>query len=123
MRKAVVTGTPRSIKIEIGPWDEDRFEGRGGFQFGMTAEVWVRTQGFGSSAVEATVSIGGIGAHDADVAVQRANVYLEAAAIAKRVDYLASQGWDMVEVAAAFYEGRIGIDADEVLTFVDGFDD
>jgi len=74
--------------LEVGPWDEARFEGNGGFEFGMSAEVHAFTPSRKGEEVDFEVSFGAIGSHDAATARRRLASYKTAIAIAEQLNAL-----------------------------------
>ena len=85
------------VKVELGPWDEERFptaEGRtGGFQFGMSIDLTHDPVGFGNhETFHSRVSIGGIQAHSPEIAMLRATTYVEAADIGAMLEAFTMNG-------------------------------
>ncbi len=71
-------------RIEIGINDPERWEGKGGMKFGFEAEVHVSRSWTERSALPvAEVSMAAIGTHTPAEAMQRADVYLQAAMLAE----------------------------------------
>ncbi len=106
------------ITVEVGPWDPDRFDGQGGFEFGMTAEARVGTK-FGSDVYEYEVQFGAIGSHDADKARRRLASYQAAIDIAEMLPRYVDKQVDFKTIATSLEnDTMLGLMLDENTRFV-----
>ena len=100
--RITAVGTKSMFRAEIGPWDPEKWEGRGGFEFGMTAEVY-RSTSYGSDEQVAEVSFPAIGSHSPEVARVRLRAYQEAINIAAALNGMPELADN--EVAARHFDG------------------
>ena len=93
-----------SFQLEIGPWDTSRFDGKGGFAFGETAEVFAEGE-----PIEFEVSFAAIGSHDPETAKRRIASYKTAIQMAEQFQGFvtdATQPEELFESLARDYDGQ-----------------
>lgn len=85
--------------VEIAVYDPERWEGQGGAKFGFEAEVYVQQRWIGDdpNKMVAQVSMGAIGSHSPEDALERMEVYHLAAQLAAFInDQLREESWENV---------------------------
>ena len=98
-----------SFTLEVGPWDQSRFDGKGGFAFGETAEVQAFTPLRQGEKVEFEVSFSAIGSHDPETAKRRIASYKTAIQMAEQFQALVNEYTEpasQFESLARDYDGQ-----------------
>jgi hypothetical protein len=108
-----VNYTPQYVAVEVGIFDPEKFDGKGGMRFGYTADVRVDTAIFGRNpeAIEVAVSQASIGSTSVAEAQLRVDVYQAATDVGHFVLFALREPSATVEEIGASLASMLPADA------------
>lgn len=83
------------LRIEVGEYDPERFDGEGGMRFGFTADVHTYELELGKWTVSVNMSSMAVGPEEAE---QRSRIYLNAAHAGRHIKWRLERGDAITEI-------------------------